>query len=356
MGDNFLPYLHYVMKRFVLFFVCLIGTSKIFCQNLGGNTVFNFLAQPYSSQVSALGGINISNISNDVSLFTQNPALLRTSMSGQLNTSFNSFLAGIKNYTLSAAWHQEKSNTNFGVGINYFNYGSVTETDAAGNIYGEFKPNDYVVQVAASKKYLEKWFYGVAVKFAASNYGLYKSSAIAVDLGLSYYDEQNKLQVGLAFKNIGTQLKAYDGANKEELPFDLQLGITKRLINLPIQFSLTAHHLQAFNIYYNDTVFSATEGNNNYVGNKFTLQKIFSHLIFATQIFIGDKVEATVGYNFLRRFDLNAYNIANGLNGFTFGIGAYLSKMHIRYASGFYQKNIFHQFSLNFNLNGVELQ
>lgn len=343
------------MKYFVFLLTCFILLEKSFSQNLGGNTVFNFLSQPYAPQISALGGLNISNISNDVALITQNPALLRDNMHGQLNTSFNSFLAGIKNYSLSGAWHAEKSNTNFGFGINYFNYGSLTQTDAAGNVLGEFKPNDYVVQFTTSKKYLNKWFYGATLKFAMSNYGLYKSSAVAMDIGFSYYDEENKLQAALTFKNIGTQLKAYDGASKEELPFDLELGITKRLQHAPIQFSLTAHHLQAFNIYYNDTTFNASQGDDSYLSNKFTLQKICSHLIFSTQLFIGEKLEVTAGYNFLRRYDLNVYNIANGLNGFTFGVGALLSKLHIRYATGFYQKNLFHQFSLNFNLKGTEL-
>ncbi|MBN8835841.1 MAG: type IX secretion system protein PorQ [Sphingobacteriia bacterium] len=342
------------MKKIIsLLFVLL--SCKCFTQNLGGNTVFNFLAQPFSPQVSALGGLNISNISNDVSLVSQNPALLRENMNGQINTAFNSFLAGIKNYSLTGAWRNEKAGANFALGVNYFNYGSITQTDAAGNILGEFKPNDYVLQFTVSKKYLDKWFYGANIKFAVSNYGLYKSSAVAADIGVNYYDADNHFQAGITFKNIGTQLKAYEGASKEELPFDLEIGVTKRLKNAPLQFSLTAHHLQAFNIYYNDTAFNASQGDDSYLSNKFTLQKIFSHLIFSTQLFIGEKLEVTAGYNFLRRFDLNAYNIANGLNGFTFGVGALFSKLHIRYAMGFYQKNLFHQFGLNFNLTGSDL-
>ena len=344
-------YFHCRMKKIITLFFLIISNT-IIAQNLGGNTVFNFLSQPNTAQVSALGGINISNISKDVGMVFQNPALLRTEMHQQINTSFNSFFAGIKNYSLTTALYSEKTNMNVALGINYFNYGSTTQTDASGNIYGEFKPNDYVVQLTASKKYLEKWWYGAALKFASSNYGIYKSNGIAMDLGLTYYDSSKFFQASVIFKNIGTQLKTYDGAGKEQLPFDLQIGITKRLLKAPLQFSLTAHHLQAFNIYYNDTAFNASQGDDSYLNNKFTLQKIFSHLVFATQIFIDEKLEATIGYNFLRRYDLNAYNVANGLNGFTLGAGVLLKKIHIRYATGFYQKNMFHQFSLNFNWKG----
>ncbi|MHA4874898.1 hypothetical protein, partial [Enterococcus faecium] len=96
-----------------------------------------------------------------------------------------------------------------------------TQTDASGNIYGEFKPNDYVIQVSASKKYLERWWYGATLKFVSSNYGQYRSNGVALDLGVTYYDSTKFFQASVVFRNIGTQLKKYDGANKEELPFDL---------------------------------------------------------------------------------------------------------------------------------------
>ncbi len=334
---------------FVFFFL-----KGLNAQTLGGNAIFNFLTQPNTAQLSALGGVNVSNISRDVGLSFQNPALLRTEMHGQLNTSFTDFLAGIKNYSLSTALHLEKINTNLSFGINYFDYGNLAQTDAAGNILGNFRPNDYVVQVAASHKYKEHWWYGMTFKFASSSYAQYKSNGLAVDIGLAYYDTTSQFQASFVVKNIGTQLKTYDGSSvKEELPFDMQLGITKRLAHAPIQFSLTAHHLQAFNIYYNDTTFNASEGNGS-IGNN-TAEKIVAHLVLAAQFFIGDKIEATAGYNFMRRQDLNAFSTANGLNGFTMGVGLMLKKLHIRYATGFYQQNMFHQFSLNLNWKGDAL-
>jgi hypothetical protein len=336
----------------IIFFFCLAIISR--AQTLGGNTVFNFLSQPNTAQLSALGGVNISNIGNDAGMSFQNPALLRPQMNQQLNTSFNDFFAGIKNYSLTSAFYLEKPNTSLSVGVNYFDYGIITQTDASGNILGIFHPNDYVVQLSASKQYKERWWYGTTFKFISSNYAQYTSNGIAFDIGVAYYDSANFLQAGVAVKNIGTQLKTYDGSSqRQELPFDLEFGITKRLQHAPIQFSLTMHHIQAFNIYYNDTVFNAAEGIGNSGNNG--LQKVMDHLILSAQFFISNKIEATAAYNFLRRDDLNAYSVANGLNGFTFGAGVLLKKLHIRYATGFYQQNMFHQFSLNFNWKGNDL-
>ena len=336
-----------LMRTFLLIIIIFISTI---CksQTLGGNAIFNFLSQPNTAQLSALGGVNVSNISNDVGMVFQNPSLLRKEMHQQLNVSFNSFLAGIKNYSLTSAWHSNKYKTNIAIGINYFNYGSLTQTDVAGNILANFKPNDYVVQLSASKQHKENWFYAATIKFINSNYGQYKSNGIAIDAALAYIDSSNFLQASVVIKNIGTQLKTYSGSNvKEELPFDVQAGITKRLAKAPLQFSLTAHHLHRGNILYNDTTFKATEGDDSYKKKNYTIDKIFSHLIFSAQLFLSNKIEVTTGYNFLRRHDLNVYNQANNLNGFTFGIGVLTKKFHCRYSSGFYQKNMYHQLGLN---------
>ncbi len=332
--------------------ISLFCFSNLHAQTLGGNAVFNFLSQPNTAQLSALGGVNISTIGNDVGMSFHNPALLRDRMHQQVNTSFNSFVAGIRNFSLTTAYHLEEAKTNIAIGANYFDYGTLTQTDASGNILGSFHPADYVVQVMASRKYHERFQYGVTMKYINSSYGQYRSSGLALDIGLSYYDTANQLQVSVVVKNMGTQLTAYDGSSqKEELPFDLQAGITKRLANAPFQFSLTAHHLQKFNTYYNDTAFNASEGEGGDNGNH-TLDKIFSHFVLSAQIFLNEKLEITTGFNFQRRQDLNVYNVTTGLNGFSFGAGVLLKKLHIRYATGFYQSNMFHQLLLNLNWKG----
>lgn len=341
--------------RFYLILLAMIGAKWLPAQTLGGNAVFNFLSQPNTALVSALGGYNISAIGNDVGMAVQNPALLRDGMHQQVSTSFNSFFAGIRNYAFTGAWHLADARTNIAASTNYFDYGTVTQTDASGMVMGNFRPADYVVQVMASRQYKDHFRYGLTMKYINSNYGQYRASGLAFDVGVSYYDSLNRLQVSFVAKNMGTQLKTYDGGNrKEELPFDLQLGITKRLEHAPFQFSLTAHHLQKLNTYYNDTSFRASEGENGY-NSRSTLQKLFSHIVFSAQVFLHEKLELDAGLNFQRRQDLNAYLLTSGLNGFTLGTGIFLRKVHIRYATGFYQHNLFHQFSLNFNWKGREM-
>lgn len=342
--------MHGALKKIALttLLSCLFVFAK--AQTLGGNAVFNFLKLSNTPQLTGLGGINVSNISNDIGMSFNNPSLLRPAMHMQLTTVFNSMFAGVKNYHMMLGYSSEKLQTNFAFGVHYLDYGSIPQTDASGNVLGSFRPGDYVTQLSASRKYLQKWYYGGNFKFINSNYGLYRSNGIAMDAGVTCYDSAQLVQLSLVLKNMGTQLKKYHGAGSEEIPFDLVIGVTKRLQKAPVQFSITAHHLHRFNLLYNDTAYNSnrfdqTEG-------KFTVDKMVRHFIFSTQLFVGDKVEVSAAYNHLRRAELNLNHSTNGLNGFSLGLGILFHKIQIRYARAYYQNNTaYNHFGLNLHLH-----
>lgn len=336
----------------VLALIQLYGTA----QTLGGSTVYNFLRLSNTPQLTALGNINISNQSNDIGLAWNNPALLRASMHTQANMVFNAFYADIRNYHLMAGYRHERWSTNFALGVNYFNYGSIPATDMVGNRYGDTRPSDYVVQVAASRQYLERWHYGATLKFIRSDYGVYRSTGVAMDIGISYSDTASLLQVSLVMKNMGTQIRAYTGTDRGDLPFDLQAGISKRLAKAPLQFSLTAHRLHQFDILYHDTAFNNENGFDQQTGDKkFTFDKLFRHIVLSMQLYITDKIEVSAGYNHLRGKELSIGHTGNGINGFSFGVGALFRQLQIRYARSYYQNNTaFNQFGLSMALKDLK--
>ena len=272
-------------------------------------------------------------------------------MHTQMNAVFNNFYGGIKVYHLSLGYHHKKLNTNFSWGLNYFGYGNISQTDASGNVLGKFRPTDWVMQVSTSRNYLEKWNYGATLKFINSNYGQYRSNGIAMDVGVLYFDSAKQFSVSLLAKNMGFQLKKYAGAAAEDIPFDLQAGISKRLEKAPFRFSFTAHHLHGFDIRYNDTTF---KNENEFLhGNKKSgLDKLFRHFVFAAEIYPDDKLEIIFAYNYLRRQELNIGNAGNGVNGFSLGAGLILKKLQIRYARAWFQNNTANnQLGLNLKLN-----
>jgi hypothetical protein len=337
------------MKAIHLFIVCMmLGASNASAQTLGGQSTFNFLKLPASPILTASGGVNVSYKTNDVGLSINNPALLDAALHGQVNLSFNGFLGGVKTYSTSGALHHEKSNTTLGAHIYFLDYGSIPQTDAAGNSSGTFRPVDFVVQVSAGRQYLQNWRYGLSMKFIQSSYQQYSSNAIAFDVGVLYQDSSNQFAASLAAKNMGFQLKTYNG-DPEELPFDLQAGFTKRLAKSPFGFSVTAQHLQRFDILYNDTVYNASnelESSNGFV------EKLVNHFVIATHVYLGSQLEATLGYNLLRRRELNMGPGGNGLNGFSMGLRVKFQKLQVQYARSYYQSGVANnQLGLNLQLN-----
>jgi hypothetical protein len=150
---------------------------------------------------------------------------------------------------------------------------------------------------------------------------------------------------------MGSQLRGYNQSGKEELPFDLQLGVSKKLANAPLQFSVTANRLHRFDVTYNDTAYNTENGLSD-PGGKFSFDNIFRHIVIASQVYITDKVEVSLGYNYLRRRELNAGGTGNGINGFSAGVGLLFKKMQLRYARSYYQASrSYHQVGLNLPLN-----
>lgn len=317
-------------------FICSYG------QTIGGSSAFNFLHLPADPLLTAIGGVNVSYSNHEVGLTSNNPSLLEASLSKKLNVSFNNLPGGIKAYSITGALYDEKHQTNFGGHIYFIDYGSISQTDAAGNQYGYFHPFDYVIQASASRSYMNKWKYGISFKLIGSNYQVYKSFAVAIDFGLHYMDTSHLFSAGLVAKNMGLQIKTYGGQG-EDFPFDLQIGITKKLAHAPLAFSVTAQKMHQLNIgYYDPSVNTGSASSGLF-------NKIFNHFVFASHIYISTNLEFNLGYNYLRRNELTLGTSTNGLTGFSAGIRAAFQKIEIMYSISNYQKNV------NYNQFGIEI-
>ncbi|MES2882821.1 MAG: type IX secretion system protein PorQ [Bacteroidota bacterium] len=327
----------------IFFLSCAICTA----QTIGGNAVYNFLKLPATPMLTATGGVNTSYHNNDVGVSLNNPSLLKSNLHGQINFSFNGLPGGIKAYSAGGAYHHTKSNATFGAGVFFIDYGSTPQTDAAGNVSGNFRPVDFALQLSAAKKYLEKWSYGATIKFIYSGYSQYSSNAIAVDAGVLYDDTAAQFSISFLAQNMGMQLKSYAG-EKEDLPFDMQLGFTKRLAKAPLGFSVTAQSIHRFNILYNDTLFNNDNGTS---ANNSFLPKLFLHFVIATHIYLGPHLEAAIGYNHLRRSELQLPGGGSGLAGFSTGLRLKFNKLEVQFARSGYASTIaYNQLGITVNV------
>lgn len=308
---------------------------------IGGRHSFEFLNLTQSSRVTALGGTLISVIDNDITLGYANPALLNDAMHTEISFNHNFHFADISHGFAVGGYYHKKLKTTFQLGFNYVNYGNFTRADVLGNITGEFSSGESAITIGAGRELNERIRAGLNVKYINSSFDIYGASGVAADIGLNYHNPDSKLSIGLVARQIGTSLSNYTD-QVASLPFDLQLGLSKRFKYLPFRFSVTAHHLHQWRIRLDEANQSdpisflgveATEQGQFSKG----LDNLFRHFVFSGEFLIGqqEQFKLRLGYNHMRRKELSVSEFRS-LGGLSFGIGFKISKFRLDYGLGYY--------------------
>ncbi len=328
--------------RGIIYAISLLGIiTAANAQVTGGQFSFEYLRMANSPHVSALGGICVANPDEDIALVMENPSLMRPGLHNELGLSYNNFYSNIKILNLQYGYHAPAINTSFFLGVQYLNYGSFLQTNDIGYVTGDFHGVDYAVSLGAARQYGQHWRYGAALKMAHSVLYTYKATAVLMDVGVNYYDTASLIDFGITAKNMGATVAKYvPGAVAEPLPFDLQIGISKRFKHLPLRLFATAHHLYEWDVRYSNPDDNVS---NNILGGTDSSKKesshfgdkLFRHLIFGAELSLGKRLLATVSYNTLRRQEL-AITTKPGSAGFAFGLGLNLNKFQVHYARTFY--------------------
>lgn len=334
----------------------LLGQLSLLAQ-LGGDATFQFLDLPGSARASALGGDQLGLLDRDPNLAVHNPGLLSDTMHQQIAWNIARYVADI-NFGQVAYAHKLDSLTTLGVGIKYISYSDFQGADESGNLTNLFKGQEQAVSLMASRR-SGKFRYGLSLKGIFSTLESYSSTGIAVDAGASYYDPERNLTASLLVRNFGRQLSTYaEGGEREPIPFDVQIGISKRLKYVPFRFMVTAHHLHQWDIRFDDP---RNEGEDLFFGQDTTssshfTDKLMRHFILGGEFYFGKAVTIRFGYNYLRRQELALEN-KKGLLGFTFGAAIRIKRFYFEYGRARYHfAGGINHFTFGVNLNDWKIR
>lgn len=308
------------MKRGLIYLYVICCTTLLHAQDAGA--AFQFLRLPTSSHAAALGGDNTSIIEDDVALAFHNPALLTNTSSSTLSLSYMSYLQ--QTNVASAAYNMligERSELAFGA--HYLNFDSMKNTDAEGNIIGNFSAKDMALMTVYSFDFSDRITGGVTGKFIYSNYEQIYSLALGVDLGLNYYNPESMLSLSVVARNLGGQIKSFDGT-QEALPFNLLVGLSKELAHAPIRLSLTLTDLDKWQP---DDFYNSSDSSWKNI--------LLKHFIIGADIFPTPNTYISAGYNFLLRSELKN-NVKRSLEGFSIGAGLQVRSMKVDVSYGKY--------------------
>ena len=295
------------MKKHILLLLTILSVTIAGAQE--SKEVYSFLRLPVSAHAAALGGDNITFMDDDPTVIFHNPALLNNVSDKSINVNFMTYMEGSN--TASASFVRAfKERATWGVSAQYMAYGSIKETTVDNVETGTFSPKD--IALAGSFAYMlgNNISGGITGRFISSTIANYSSAAVAVDLGVNYFNETIGLSVSAVAKNLGGQIKAYH-EDFERIPFDLQIGISKQFERAPLVLHATMNRL------------------NNWE------QGFIKHLAVGADIKIGQTVYLAAGYNFRRSSEMkiteNEGSSSHGA-GISLGAGLQLQRFKLQLA------------------------
>lgn len=328
-----------------------------------GSSVFSFLDLPVSARQNALGGNNVSVRDGDISGAFMNPSLLgdMTDKVLQLNFAyygtamFGSAMFGYNFKDIPALQREatdrpERPNY-FAAGIHYLDYGRMDYANEHGTKQNaRFGAKDILIQAMYARPLSYGFTVGATLKPVISVYERYTSFALGADIGAHYQMPDSTLQIGLALRNIGWQLKGFyseeNGQMREMLPINLELGINYRVAHAPLRFGLTIHNLQQWNLGYEMT------NQTQEMKNVAWYDMLFRHTIWSLDIVPkSERFYLTVSYNHRRRMELTLKD-QRSLAGFALGAGVRIYKFRVGFAfSQLTKSNYTYQVSLSTDIN-----
>ena len=314
--------------------------STLSIAQIGGRFAYESVSLPSSARLTSLGGSLISVLDNDLALAQLNPALSNALQNNQLSINHNFHFAGVSFSNVAFGKTFDSLGLSTHIAIQNISYGNFDLTDEIGNINGEFKAGEIGILLGAAKQLNERIRAGANLKFLSSNYESYGSVGVGIDIGLHYSKPDSGGSWGLVLRNIGAQLSALVD-DKRALPFDLQLGYSKKLTHLPFRFSVVGHNLQKWYIRYDDPDFdteASLTGEIETVGGfSKNLDNMFRHIILNGEFLIGknQQMRLRFGYNHLRKQEMKLTSFRS-LAGFSAGIGFSIKKIKIDYGVGYY--------------------
>ena len=321
------------MKKF-LFLTGLLA-FKLGSAQIGGMGTYQFLQVPTNARINALGGNAISTPDADINLVSINPSLLNEKNHQQIGANFINYFSDIKAGELNIGYHSDTLKTTFAAGIQYINYGNFVKTAPDGQVLGTFTAGEYNYHLSAARRY-NQISYGATLKLIHSNLEVYQSYGIAADIGANWRSEDELILVTAVLGNIGTQISTYTNDNFENIPYNVQIGFSKKFAHNPFRFGIIAHNLQSpGKLLYqiSNRQYTSLETGLPIEEDFSLLQKAMSHLIINTELLLGKTIQIRFGYNTLRNRELSLNNI-RGMNGFSWGVGLKLNRFHFAYGYG----------------------
>lgn len=210
-------------------------------------TAVPFVLISPDARAGGMGDLGVAS-SADVNSIHWNPAKLAfVENKMAFGVSYTPWLRNLVNDMFIAylsGYSKMKGEQAIGASLRYFSLGNITFTDNNGNTIRDFKPNEFALDVAYSRKLSEYFSGGIALRYIHSNLtggtqvegqDSKAGNTVAADVSVFF---QKEIEVGgkdaiftsgLNISNIGAKISYTESGVKNFIPTNLRLGPGLRL-------------------------------------------------------------------------------------------------------------------------------
>ena len=240
------------IRNTIIFFICsgffIKGYSQVTTQQLTGGinpitTSVPFLLIAPDSRQGGMGEVGAATPADVNSIHWNGSKLAFAEKNMGFGISYTPWLRQlVPDISLSYVSGYGKLGKMGAIGgsLRYFSLGNITFTDITGNTTGQFKPNEFAIDLAYSQKLSQTFAAGLAIRYINSNLtgGVTLTNgqptkagqSVAVDVSMTYKTKKGwelggkkaTGTIGLAITNIGSKI-SYTTV-KNFIPINLRLG------------------------------------------------------------------------------------------------------------------------------------
>jgi hypothetical protein len=325
----------------LIFVVCFQSAHS----QTAGNRTFTFLDIPMTARAAAIGGNNMAIWGDDINLVYSNPALLNPAMHRQAALNYCNYTGDLNLWYLGYAHDLKKYGTG-AISMQAFDYGRFAGYDEFDQKTTDFKAADYSINMTWAKPMADSMFnIGLALKTIISQYDIYNSFGNALDFGITWHNKKT-LTISILARNVGYVWKSYSpGLEQGRLPYDLQLGISKKVEKAPFRLHVVYDNLTRWKQDFVSPL--DTMGRTNSLGTTIqqdstSFQKFrekmgthadnfMRHITIGTEILITKNFNLRVGYKYRRQREMSLPE-RRGMNALSFGFGFRVKRFGFAYS------------------------
>ncbi|MCX6272274.1 MAG: type IX secretion system protein PorQ [Bacteroidetes bacterium] len=319
---------------FLILSILLVTSGFSAFSQVGGGGTYQFLNLTNSARIAAMGGTMLAIKDNDVNLTLANPSLISKGMDKNLALSFVDYYSDV-NYGFAMFSSTLPSLGSYVTSLQYINYGKFTKTDETGLVTGDFTASEYSFNLGWGRQLDSNFSIGANLRTIYSSLYDDISYGVGVDVAASYYNPRRDLTISVVARNAGRQIKTYKSGIVEPFPFQMSLGLSKKLKHLPFRYSIVYNRLDQYDLSFKDPATVTVDPLTNLPIKKDKVGDFFDnlgrHFIIGGEFMPSPNLSLRVGYNYEKRKELGVDTKMSTV-GFSWGFGIRIKKFQFNYS------------------------